>query len=157
MPERVLHDGRVHKVLDEDAVRAVCRRLAKQGVESVAISLLFSFFFFIWVLNFMSIVPFLQFPVTSRFAIPLAFAVLVYLFWVPLGVKRQGAGPFFKAMTMPGLMTALGFSLPPTMRVRPPRSCRRCGSTTRIAPSAPRSRRSARPWPPAPTCTKRSN
>ncbi len=65
------------------------------------VPVLFSFFFFIWVLNFMSIVPFLQFPVTSRFAIPLAFAVLVYLLWVPLGVKRQGAGSFFKAMTMP--------------------------------------------------------
>ena len=65
------------------------------------VPLLFSFFFFVWVLNFMSIVPFLQFPVTSRFAIPLAFAVLVYLLWVPLGVKRQGAGAFFKGMTMP--------------------------------------------------------
>jgi N-methylhydantoinase A len=43
VPERVLHDGQVHKPLDEDAVRAVCRRLAKQGVESVAISFLFSF------------------------------------------------------------------------------------------------------------------
>lgn len=43
VPERVLHDGSVHKPLDEEAVRAACRRLAKQGVESVAISLLFSF------------------------------------------------------------------------------------------------------------------
>jgi F-type H+-transporting ATPase subunit a len=65
------------------------------------VPMLFSMFFFIWVLNVMSIIPFAQFPVTSRFAIPLAFAVIVYLFWVPLGVKRQGAGPFFKAMTMP--------------------------------------------------------
>jgi N-methylhydantoinase A len=43
VPERVLHDGSVHRPLDEDAVRAQCRRLAAQGVESVAISLLFSF------------------------------------------------------------------------------------------------------------------
>ena len=43
VPERILHDGTVHKPLDEAAVRACCRRLAKQGVESVAISLLFSF------------------------------------------------------------------------------------------------------------------
>ena len=43
IPERVLHDGTIHKALDEDAVRAVCARLRKQGVESVAISLLFSF------------------------------------------------------------------------------------------------------------------
>jgi len=43
VPERILHDGTVHKPLDEAAVRACCRRLGKQGVESVAISLLFSF------------------------------------------------------------------------------------------------------------------
>ncbi len=43
VPERILFDGSVHKPLDEDAVRAACRRLAAQGVESVAVSLLFSF------------------------------------------------------------------------------------------------------------------
>jgi N-methylhydantoinase A len=43
VPERMLHDGSVHKPLNEDAVRQACRRLSKQGVESVAISLLFSF------------------------------------------------------------------------------------------------------------------
>jgi F-type H+-transporting ATPase subunit a len=73
--------------------------IGKQGDKFVP--LLFSFFFFVWVLNFMSIFPGIQFPVTSRFAIPLSFAVLVYLLWVPLGVKRQGAGAFFKGMTMP--------------------------------------------------------
>ncbi len=43
VPERILHDGSVHKPLDEEAVRRCCRRLKKQNVESVAISLLFSF------------------------------------------------------------------------------------------------------------------
>ncbi|HEY9546021.1 MAG TPA: hydantoinase/oxoprolinase family protein [Solimonas sp.] len=43
VPERVLFDGSVYKPLDEDAVRECCRRLKKQNVESVAISLLFSF------------------------------------------------------------------------------------------------------------------
>ena len=43
VPERILHDGSVYKPLDEQAVRAQCHRLVKQGVESVAISLLFSF------------------------------------------------------------------------------------------------------------------
>jgi N-methylhydantoinase A len=43
VPERVLHDGLVHKALDEGAVRDACRRLAKQGVESVAVSFLFAF------------------------------------------------------------------------------------------------------------------
>ena len=43
VPERVLFDGSVHKPLDENAVRECCRRLKKQNVESVAVSLLFSF------------------------------------------------------------------------------------------------------------------
>ncbi|MBW8783598.1 MAG: hydantoinase/oxoprolinase family protein [Novosphingobium sp.] len=43
VPERVLHDGSVHKPLDENAVREACRKLRKQGVESVAVSFLFSF------------------------------------------------------------------------------------------------------------------
>ena len=43
VPERVLHDGSVYTPLDEDAVRACCEKLRKQNVESVAISLIFSF------------------------------------------------------------------------------------------------------------------
>src|SRR5690242_12029394 len=43
VPERVLADGSVYKPLDEAAVRECCRRLRKQQVESVAISLIFSF------------------------------------------------------------------------------------------------------------------
>jgi len=43
VPERILFDGSVHKPLDEEAVRACCRRLKRQNVESVAISLIFSF------------------------------------------------------------------------------------------------------------------
>ena len=43
VPERILADGSVHEPLDEAAVRECCRRLRKQNVESVAISLIFSF------------------------------------------------------------------------------------------------------------------
>jgi N-methylhydantoinase A len=43
VPERILADGQVYKPLDEAAVRKACRALKMQGVESVAISLLFSF------------------------------------------------------------------------------------------------------------------
>ena len=43
VPERILADGSVFKPLDENAVRECCRRLRKQNVESVAISLIFSF------------------------------------------------------------------------------------------------------------------
>jgi N-methylhydantoinase A len=43
VPERLRFDGSVHTPLDEAAARAAIRRLAKQGVESVAICTLFSF------------------------------------------------------------------------------------------------------------------
>lgn len=43
VPERILHDGSVYQKLDEQAVRKACARLKKQGVESVAISTIFSF------------------------------------------------------------------------------------------------------------------
>jgi N-methylhydantoinase A len=43
VPERMLFDGSAYKPLDESAVRECCRRLKKQKVESVAISLIFSF------------------------------------------------------------------------------------------------------------------
>lgn len=75
---------------------------------------LFSFFFFIWILNFMSIVPGAQLPVTSIFAIPVAFALLVYLTWVPIGIYRQGFFGFFKnVMFPPGVPKAMYFLLAP--------------------------------------------
>ena len=43
VPERILADGAIYHALDEAAVRECCRRLRKQHVESVAISLIFSF------------------------------------------------------------------------------------------------------------------
>ncbi len=43
VPERIKADGSVHLPLDEAAVRAQCARLCKQGVQSVAVSLIYSF------------------------------------------------------------------------------------------------------------------
>jgi N-methylhydantoinase A len=43
VPERLDFRGQLVKPLDEEAVRRAARRLAKQGVESVAVCLLFSF------------------------------------------------------------------------------------------------------------------
>jgi N-methylhydantoinase A len=43
VPERVRFDGSVQRPLDEEAARRAIRRLARQGVESVAVCTLFSF------------------------------------------------------------------------------------------------------------------
>ena len=42
-PERLDSRGRVVRPLDEDAVREIARRIAREGIESVAVVLLFSF------------------------------------------------------------------------------------------------------------------
>jgi F-type H+-transporting ATPase subunit a len=62
---------------------------------------LFSFFFLVWILNFWGIVPGAQLPVTSIFAIPVTFAIIVYVTWVPLGIYKQGFVGFFKNIMFP--------------------------------------------------------
>ncbi len=73
--------------------------MGKEGDKFVPF--LFSFFFLVWLSNFMGIVPFAQIPVTSIFAIPVAFAIIVYITWVPIGIYRQGFFGFFKNMMFP--------------------------------------------------------
>src|SRR5262245_15151188 len=43
VPERLDYEGHVVVPLDEEAVRRACRRMRKQGIESLAVALLFSF------------------------------------------------------------------------------------------------------------------
>jgi F-type H+-transporting ATPase subunit a len=47
-------------------------------------------FLFILFLNFWEVIPFIQFPPTSRFGIPLFLALMVYVLYWFLGFKHQG-------------------------------------------------------------------
>jgi F-type H+-transporting ATPase subunit a len=47
-------------------------------------------FLFILFLNFWEIIPFIQFPPTSRFGIPLFLALMVYVMYWYLGFRHQG-------------------------------------------------------------------
>jgi len=49
-----------------------------------------SLFLFILFLNFWEVIPGIQFPPTSRFAIPLLLALIVYVLYWFLGFKHQG-------------------------------------------------------------------
>jgi F-type H+-transporting ATPase subunit a len=49
-----------------------------------------SLFLFILFLNFWEVIPFIQFPPTSRFAIPLFLSLMVYVMYWFLGFKHQG-------------------------------------------------------------------
>ena len=56
---------------------------------------------FLVMLNISGIIPFLQFPVTSRIAIPLFLALISWVIYNYVGIKRQGFGGYFKNMMFP--------------------------------------------------------
>ena len=53
-------------------------------------SYLASLFFFIFFCNLLEIVPGINFPVTSRMAVPAALSLLTYVLFVVIGFKKQG-------------------------------------------------------------------
>src|ERR671919_2386269 len=60
-------------------------------------------FFFIFFMNLLEIVPGINFPVTSRMAIPAALAVLTYIIFNIAGMIRQGPLKYFKnTVVLPG-------------------------------------------------------
>jgi F-type H+-transporting ATPase subunit a len=64
-------------------------------------------FFFILVLNLIGLVPFIQFPVMSRIALPLVLAIIVYGIWLVVGFKHQHAGFIKSSLFPPGVPKAL--------------------------------------------------
>jgi F-type H+-transporting ATPase subunit a len=59
-----------------------------------------SIFFFVWIMNIMSIIPLAQFPVASRFAYPVAIAVLVWITYMYLTFKTHGFVGGWKHLTV---------------------------------------------------------
>jgi F-type H+-transporting ATPase subunit a len=62
--------------------------IGKKG--SKYVPFLTSVFFFVWIMNVMSVIPLAQFPATSRFAYPVALALLVYITYMFLAFKTHG-------------------------------------------------------------------
>jgi F-type H+-transporting ATPase subunit a len=58
-------------------------------------------FAFIVTLNISGIIPLLQFPATSRIAIPLFLALISWVIFNYIGIKRQGFLGYFKNMMFP--------------------------------------------------------
>ena len=63
--------------------------------------LLSSIFFFVFAMNFMEVVPGVQFPLTSRMALPAFFALLAYLIFNYIGIREQGPISYFKGILFP--------------------------------------------------------
>jgi F-type H+-transporting ATPase subunit a len=60
-------------------------------------------FFFIFFCNICSIIPFIQFPATSRFGIPLMLALVTYVLMIYRGFRCQGLGYLKESLFPPGV------------------------------------------------------
>jgi F-type H+-transporting ATPase subunit a len=60
-------------------------------------------FFFIFFSNITEILPFVQFPANARFGMPLVLALVTWIIFNVVGVKRQGAGHYLKNSLFPPL------------------------------------------------------
>jgi F-type H+-transporting ATPase subunit a len=58
-------------------------------------------FFFVWIMNVFSLIPLIQFPATSRFAFPVALALIVWVTYITIGIKTKGPIGYFKQMAVP--------------------------------------------------------
>ena len=69
-------------------------------------------FFWVFLNNFMSIVPVIQFPVTSRMAYPVVLAIPVWFIFNAVGIKQQGFFKYFRnVMFPPGVPIGINFLL----------------------------------------------
>ena len=62
---------------------------------------LVTLFSFIFVLNVAGIIPLVQFPATSKIAIPLFLAIISWVIFNWVGIRRQGFVGYFKNMMFP--------------------------------------------------------
>jgi F-type H+-transporting ATPase subunit a len=83
----------------------VMQTLGKDGLKWTPF--LLSLFIFIFLCNIPGILPILQMPATARIAIPLALSLLVWVIYIGVGLKHQGAAYFGHLLWPPGVPIAL--------------------------------------------------
>ncbi|MFN2505757.1 MAG: F0F1 ATP synthase subunit A [Acidimicrobiales bacterium] len=64
-------------------------------------------FFFVFVCNIFEVIPFIQFPVNARMALPAFLAILVWVIFNYVGIKSQGMGYFKDVLFPPGVPKSL--------------------------------------------------
>jgi F-type H+-transporting ATPase subunit a len=70
-------------------------------------------FFWIFFINIWSVIPFIQFPATSRLAIPLFLAIVSWLTFIVTGFVKQGPKYFFSNINPSGVPLPLKFLVIP--------------------------------------------
>jgi F-type H+-transporting ATPase subunit a len=58
-------------------------------------------FFWVFFLNITGIIPGIQFPITSRMAVPATLAIIVWVVYNYIGIKSQGPIGYFKGIMFP--------------------------------------------------------
>jgi len=82
-------------------------------------------FFFLFFANIFEVLPFIQFPATSRMAMPMVLALITWLLYNVVGIRSQGFGGYLKSSLFPpGVPKALYILVTPiellsTFIVRP--------------------------------------
>lgn len=97
VPGRVQSMGEVCYIFIRDQISR--ETIGKAGDKYIAF--LFSLFFFVFMLNFMGIFPGAQFAPTALFVYPVTLAVMVWLTYMFIGLKKQGPIKFFTNMMFP--------------------------------------------------------
>ena len=85
--------------------------IGPEGVKYAAY--LTALFFFIFFMNLMEIVPGINFPVTSRMAIPFVLAILTYLLFNFIGFAKQGFHYLIGTLFPPGVPKGIYILLTP--------------------------------------------
>ena len=81
----------------EDSV--IMQTMGREGM--AYLPFLLALFFFVLICNIFEVLPFIQFPATSRMAIPAFLALMVWVIYNFVGLKNQGLGYFKNVMFPP--------------------------------------------------------
>ncbi len=77
----------------------ILQTIGPQGLGWTAF--LSTMFFYIFFCNIFEVIPFIQFPVNARMAVPAVLAIMVWVIFNVVGIKSQGLGGYFKSMLIP--------------------------------------------------------
>jgi F-type H+-transporting ATPase subunit a len=92
--------------------QVVLSMIGPEGLPFLA--LLVTFFFFILLGNILEVVPFIGFPLNSRIAFPIVLAVISWVTFNVVGIRRHGFLGYMKLVTFPpGAPLAMYFLLAP--------------------------------------------
>jgi F-type H+-transporting ATPase subunit a len=87
----------------EDSV--IMQTMGRDGM--AYLPFLLALFFFVLFCNIFEVLPFIQFPATSRMAIPAFLAIMVWVIYNFVGLKNHGLRYFKNVMIPPGVPAAL--------------------------------------------------